>query len=123
LIPISRPGTLEELRSALVEASAFARRPIFIEHLLLDGINDSAEEAQALVDYLEGLPVHVNLLPLQPVAGDGSAGDRGTLRPPPPERLAAFRAALESAGFPVTLRRSLGGDIAAACGQLAGRRS
>ncbi len=85
---------------------------MMIEYLLLDGINDSDEDRDALIEYCRDLDVHLNLIPYNPIA------NAPWLRPSPAARREAFAAALKAAGFTVTTRFSLGTDIAAACGQL-----
>ncbi len=88
-----------------------------IEYLLLEGLTDTPGDLAALGAFLQGLPVHVNLIPYNPIAeapalrGTDAGGRR------------AFAAALTAAGFTVTIRYSLGADIAAACGQLVRRQS
>jgi 23S rRNA (adenine2503-C2)-methyltransferase len=117
LMPVARRYPLDVLRAALVEVTARQRRPLMIEYLLLDGLNDTDEDVAALRDYLVDLPVHVNLIPYNPI--DEAPGLRGTGMP----RQRAFAAALTAAGFVVTIRHSLGTDIAAACGQLVRREN
>lgn len=112
LVPIARRYPLASLRETIREVADLQGQPVMIEYLLLRGVNDGAEDLRALVEYLTGLSVHVNLMPLN-AAGD-SVELRGTSRP---DR-EAFANALKEAGFTVTLRRSLGRDIAAGCGQL-----
>ena len=82
-----------------------------IEYLLLAGVNDSADDLKALESYLNGIPVHINLIPFNAYAGCNLHGT------PPAERK-VFAEHLKAAGFSTTLRYSLGSDIAAACGQL-----
>ncbi len=84
-----------------------------VEYLLLEGVNDGPEDLAALQELLHGLPVHINLIQFNPHPGS-------VFKPVRPADRAAFGAALRKAGFKVTLRYSLGQDIAAACGQLAG---
>jgi 23S rRNA (adenine2503-C2)-methyltransferase len=115
LMPLARRYPLERLRAAMDRVTALQRRPLLIEYLLLDGVNDADEDATALIGYLGGLAVHVNLIPYNPIA------EAPQLRATPAPRRQRFAAALRSAGFTVTLRHSLGADIAAACGQLARR--
>ncbi len=112
LMPIARRHRLEELREALVEVTAISGQEVMIEYLMLAGINDATRDAEALIDYLRGIPVHINLIPHNPIAEAPhlTGSDQATR--------AAFSQALEAAGFPVTTRYSLGADIAAACGQL-----
>ena len=120
LMPLTRRWPLSELRAAVSELNALQDHPVMIEYLMLGGLTDTDADLAQLVQWLDGLRVHVNLIPYNP----GMAGDTGeaAIRPSPPERLEEFLAALKRAGFRATRRHSLGGDIAAACGQLARRR-
>jgi 23S rRNA (adenine2503-C2)-methyltransferase len=113
LMPQARKYTLDMLRETLVEASRNGK--VMIEYLLLAGMNDSAEDGQALEDYLRGIPVHINLIPFNDYAGCNLHGT------PAAERK-TFADRLKAAGFNTTLRYSLGSDIAAACGQLVQHR-
>jgi 23S rRNA (adenine2503-C2)-methyltransferase len=115
LIPLARRYPLDLLRSALERVTALQQRPVMIEYLMLAGWNDTDQDLQALRDYLRGLPVHVNLIPFNAI--DEAPGLCGTA----PARRREFAAALAAAGFTVTVRYSLGADIAAACGQLVRR--
>jgi 23S rRNA (adenine2503-C2)-methyltransferase len=115
LIPLASRYPLTALRAAIEQVTTLQGRPPMIEYLLLDGLNDNPEDVQALRSFLAGLPVHVNLIPYNAI--DQAPGLRGTPEP----RRRAFAASLVEAGFPVTIRYSLGADIAAACGQLARR--
>jgi 23S rRNA (adenine2503-C2)-methyltransferase len=117
LIPLARRFPLDELRATIAEVTAIQRRPLMIEYLMLAGRNDSDEDLRALTAYLGGLRVHVNLIPYNPI--DEAPELRGTLA----ARRRDFAAGLSAAGFVVTTRRSLGGDIAAACGQLVRREN
>jgi 23S rRNA (adenine2503-C2)-methyltransferase len=116
LIPLARRYPLDELREAIVEAATFQSRPMMIEYLLLDGVNDTDDDADALIGYLRELAAHVNLIPYNPI--DAAAGLVAT----PVERRRQFAARLAAEGFQVTVRYSLGADIAAACGQLVQRQ-
>ena len=109
LMPQARKYPLDMLRDALVKASRSGR--VMIEYLMLEGVNDSDEDARALEAYLAGIPVHINIIPFNEYAGSNL---RGT---PQPGRK-RFADHLKAAGFDTTLRYSLGSDIAAACGQL-----
>jgi 23S rRNA (adenine2503-C2)-methyltransferase len=115
LMPLARRYPLDMLRSAIARVTALQRQTLLIEYVLFDGLNDTEEDLQALRDYLRDLPVHINLIPYNPI--EGAPGLRGT----PAPRRRAFAADLQAAGFPVTIRYSLGADVAAACGQLARR--
>ena len=115
LIPLARRYTLAELMDACREYVARTGRRITFEWTMIDGVNDSEDQARALVALVRGLPAHVNLIPLNPVPG--YAG-----RPSPRPRIARFAAVLEEAGIPCTVRVRRGIDIQAGCGQLAGER-
>jgi 23S rRNA (adenine2503-C2)-methyltransferase len=97
------------LRDALVKASRSGR--VMIEYLMLEGVNDSDEDARALEAHLAGIPVHINVIPFNAYAGSN-------LRGTPQSGRKRFADHLKAAGFDTTLRYSLGSDIAAACGQL-----
>jgi 23S rRNA (adenine2503-C2)-methyltransferase len=112
IMPIARRHGLAELREALEKVVAIQRHEVMIEYLMLADVNDSPEDAGALIAYLGDLSVHINLIPYNPIEGAPH------LRGSDPDRREAFSATLKQAGFPVTTRYSLGSDIAAACGQL-----
>ena len=82
-----------------------------IRDSMIRDVNDSKESAAKLVTLLRGMPAHVNLIPLNNV-------DESPLKPSSAETVKAFQQYLESKGVTATVRRSLGGDIDAACGQL-----
>jgi len=112
IMPIADRYGLEELRQALVEVAAIQRHEVMIEYLLLAEVNDAPADALALVDYVRDLPVHINLIPYNPIADAPHLVGSAT------RQREAFSATLKAAGLPVTTRYSLGADIAAACGQL-----
>lgn len=112
IMPISQRYTLEELREGIDEISAVTGHLVMIEYLLLADVNDTDDDAKALIEYLRGAAVHINLIPYNPIA------ESSELRPSSPERQQEFARILKTAGFPVTTRYSLGSDIEAACGQL-----
>ena len=112
LIPLAAKYPLDQLRETLEEVNRLQRRPVMIEYLLLRGVNDGEDDARALIDWLEGLSVHVNLIPYNRI--EDAPQLEGTLRP----QRDAFAARLKQSGMPTTIRYSLGSDIAAACGQL-----
>ncbi len=111
IMPMAERHSLADLRAALDEVTGLQGQEAMIEYLLLAGVNDQPEDLVALRDYLAGLKVHLNLIPYNATGGD-LVGTEKAAR----ER---FAAGLRAAGFKVTLRYSLGSDIAAACGQLA----
>lgn len=117
IIPLAIKYPLDQLRSALERINAIQRCPVMIEYLMLAGLNDAADDARELVEWLAGLRVHVNLIPYNPIADAPhlSSTDR-------PGR-DAFAAILKAACLTTTIRYSLGTDIAAACGQLVRREN
>lgn len=117
LIPLAKQFPLPELRSALVETNRLQGKPVMIEYLMLAGINDSESDAMELANWLEGLNVHVNLIPYNPI--DDAPHLEGTVR----AGRDAFAGRLKQAGLSTTIRYSLGADIAAACGQLVRREN
>lgn len=86
-------------------------RRISFEYAMIDGVNDSDEQALLLAKYARRVSAHVNLIPLNHV-------DERSFEPTTPERLKEFKKLLEREGVNVTVRRRLGGDIDASCGQL-----
>lgn len=111
LMPIARTYGLEELMKACREHADKTGRRITFEFTLIEGTNDDEGTADKLAKLLRGMLCHVNLIPLNPVTETGMTGSG---------RKAAehFREILESKGIPATIRRSMGRDIDAACGQL-----
>jgi 23S rRNA (adenine2503-C2)-methyltransferase len=118
LMPVNRGWGLDELLAACRRFPLPVRQRITFEYVLLDGINDSVQQARQLARRLSGLRAKVNLIPFN--AWEGSA-----FRRPPAERIAAFQRVLLDAGITATIRWSKGEDVGAACGQLrtAERRS
>ncbi|MBX7103244.1 MAG: 23S rRNA (adenine(2503)-C(2))-methyltransferase RlmN [Gemmataceae bacterium] len=112
LIPLARRYPLSRLRDAVEKVTALQHEPLMVECLLLDGINDSDGDLDALIQFIRGLRVHINLIPYN------SISDAVGFRPAPVNRHRWFAAALTDAGLRTTVRYSLGSDIAAACGQL-----
>ena len=105
---------LREVLEACRRWSAARRRPVFVEYLMLDGVNDRYEQAVALAEVLEPRNAFkVNLIPYNPT----DSGLRGSTR----AAIDAFRAALDERGVRATVRLTRGREIAAACGQLAAR--
>jgi 23S rRNA (adenine2503-C2)-methyltransferase len=90
------------------------RQRVFFEYVLLDGVNDSPEDAAQLAWLLRGVRAKVNLIPFNDWEGAEDAG----FRRPPIARILAFQSVLLDAGLTTTVRWSKGEDIGAACGQL-----
>jgi 23S rRNA (adenine2503-C2)-methyltransferase len=112
LMPINRKYPLAELMAALRKYPLPRRRRITIEYTLVAGQNDTPSEAKALARLLAGLPVKVNLIPMNPIAAS-------TLGPPPMRGVLEFQKVLVDAGYSCFIRRRRGDDVDAACGQLA----
>jgi 23S rRNA (adenine2503-C2)-methyltransferase len=114
LMPVNERYPLADVLAACLRWHAARRRQVFVEYLMLDGVNDRYEQAVALADLLQPRTVFkVNLIPYNPT----DAEFRGSGR----DAVAAFRAALEQRGVRTTVRVTRGRDIDAACGQLAAR--
>jgi len=111
LVPVNRRWPIPKLLAACRDYVDRTGRRVTFEYALIDGVNDSVQQAQTLADLLEGLLCHVNLIPLNPTPGS-------SYRPSPPERTAAFREVLVRRGVPTTVRARKGIDIQAGCGQL-----
>jgi 23S rRNA (adenine2503-C2)-methyltransferase len=117
LVPLNRRFPLDVLLGALrASKHVTPRRPVFFEVTLLAGVNDAPEHARAIVRRVRGIPCKVNVIPM-------NAHPDSPYRPPDPATTDRFTAELAGAGLRVTLRRSRGADIEAACGQLANRGS
>ncbi len=112
LIPLAAKYGLDKLRAAVSKINQIQNRTLMIEYLMLEGVNDSPADASELAAWMDGLNVHVNLIPYNPI--DSAPHLRTTGRP----QRDAFATILRNAGFVTTIRYSLGADIAAACGQL-----
>ena len=110
-MPVGRTYPLDVLLSACKAYTEKTSRRITFEYALIRGKNDDAQAADALAGLLGGMLCHVNLIPLNPAAAPG-------LSPTSGGGAAAFQAHLERRGIGVTIRRTLGTDIDAACGQL-----
>jgi 23S rRNA (adenine2503-C2)-methyltransferase len=112
LMPINKKYPLAVLMDALRAYPLPRRRRITIEYTLVSGKNDLPAEAKKLTRLLRGLPVKVNLIPMNPIAAS-------SLGPPDMERVLAFQRVLCDAGYSCFIRRRRGDDVSAACGQLA----
>ena len=111
LAPINRKYKLEELMDVCREFPLRRRSRITFEYVLLDQVNDTPDDARRLVRLLEGIQAKVNLLPLNEAEGI-------PYKRPSDERVSAFAAILADRGVTVSVRKSRGRDIRAACGQL-----
>ena len=109
IMPVNRAYDVETLFAACHDYFQKTGRRISFEYAMIDGVNDHDWQADLIVKKLRGMPGHVNLIPLNEV-------EESPFKPS--RRLAAFQKRLESQGVTATVRRSLGGDIDASCGQL-----
>ena len=111
IMPVNRKYPMTELLKACRNYAANTSRRVTFEYTLVKGVNDSEEDAEKLAELLRGMLCHVNLIPLNTVRERKfeTTGKAAAQR---------FRAKLEARGIPATIRRELGDDIDAACGQL-----
>ena len=109
IMPVNRAYDVDALFDACHRYFRKTGRRISFEYSMIDGVNDQDWQADLIAKRLKGLPGHVNLIPLN---------DVGESPYKPSKRIAAFQKRLESHGITATVRRSLGGDIDASCGQL-----
>ncbi len=113
LVPLNRRFPLEVLLAELRRLDCITRqRPVFFEYTLIDGVNDSLADARRLAPLLRGIPAKLNLIPM-------NAHPDSPLAAPSEDRIDRFLREVAASGLRVTLRRSRGPDIQAACGQLA----
>jgi 23S rRNA (adenine2503-C2)-methyltransferase len=113
LVPLNRRFPLGRLLGELRGLDCInPRRPVFFEYTLIDGVNDSLADARRLAPLLRGIPSKLNLIPM-------NAHPDAPFGPPPEPVIDAFLREVAASGLRVTLRRSRGSDIQAACGQLA----
>jgi len=111
IMPVNHKWPVGELIGACKDYFAVTGRRVSFEYALIDGLNDSEGHARELAELLRGFPCHVNLIPVNTVAE--TAYRRSKAR-----QVHRFRQVLEQGGVTATVRRELGSDIAAACGQL-----
>lgn len=111
IMPINRRWPIAKLLKACRAYPLPNRRRLTFEYVMLDGVNDSREDAKRLVDLLRGIRCKINLIPFN------TAPDLPD-RPSPRERVEAFQRVLYDAGLTATIRESRGWDISAACGML-----
>jgi 23S rRNA (adenine2503-C2)-methyltransferase len=114
IVPLARRFSLEQILGAAREYAATGRLRVTLEYTLLAGVNDASEDAERLLVLLRGLPSKLNVIPVNPHPGS-------RYRTPGLEASDRFLGVLSRGGMTVTLRRSRGADIDAACGQLAVR--
>ncbi len=111
LMPVNRAYPMDALLAACRRYYGATSRRISFEYAMIDGVNDSEENARELIARMKGLPAHFNLIPLNHV-------EESPLKPSTRSAVARFQSILEAGGIPTTVRRTLGSDIDASCGQL-----
>ena len=111
IMPVNHKWNVATLMDAVGRYIEKTNRKVFFEYVMLDGVNDRPEDAEALAKLMRGSLYHVNIIPYNstPDAKLGPTGD---------QRIRAFSAILEAKGIACTVRIPMGRDIAAACGQL-----
>ena len=116
LVPLNRRWPVAEVVAAARDHAVATGRRVSYEVTMIGGVNDTAEDAGAIVDLLRGDHAHVNLIPMNPVAHTPWQA-----RPMPV--IEAFATTLRDAGISTTIRRNRGQEVGAACGQLAAERA
>ncbi len=111
IMPVNKAYPTDVLLDACRRYYDATNRRISFEYAMIDGVNDTEECAKLLLKKLKGLPAHMNLIPLNHV-------DESPLKPSSRSAVIKFQKILEDGGVPATVRRTLGGDIDASCGQL-----
>ena len=111
IMPVNKAYPTEELLAACRRYYGETSRRISFEYAMIDGVNDTEAAAKELLRRMKGLPAHFNLIPLNHV-------EESPLKPSTKTAVARFQKILEDGGIPATVRRTLGGDIDASCGQL-----
>ena len=116
LVPINRKYPLDQLLDAVrhyMNSLTDSKRVVTIEYTLLAGVNDQMEHSMQLIELLHDLPCKINLIPFNPFPYSG-------YERPSNNAIRRFQQSLQQAGFNVTVRKTRGDDIDAACGQLVG---
>ena len=111
IMPVNKAYPTEQLLAACRRYYERTGRRISFEYAMIGGVNDTPEAARTLLKRLKGLPAHMNLIPLNKV-------EESPLKPSTRQAVQQFQRILEEGGIPATVRRTLGSDIDASCGQL-----
>ena len=111
IMPVNKAYPMDVLLAACRRYYDATSRRIHFEYAMIDGVNDREQDAKELLRRLKGLPAHFNLIPLNHV-------EESPLKPSSKAAVAKFQKILEDGGITATVRRTLGGDIDASCGQL-----
>jgi hypothetical protein len=116
LVPLNRRWPVRTVVAAAAGYAAATGRRVSYEYVMIDGLNDTAADADALARLIAGTGSHVNCIPMNPVAHTPWQASSA-------ERMEAFAGRLRAAGIGVTIRRNRGQEVGAACGQLAAEKS
>lgn len=111
IMPVNKAYPMDMLLAACRRYYEATSRRIHFEYAMIDGLNDREADARELLQRLKGLQAHVNMIPLNHV-------EESPLKPSTRQAVQRFQKILEDGGIPATVRRTLGGDIDASCGQL-----
>ena len=111
IMPVNKAYPIEPLLECCRRYYEATSRRIHFEYAMIDGVNDREQDAKELLRRLKGLPAHFNLIPLNHV-------EESPLKPSTKANVAKFQKILEDGGITATVRRTLGSDIDASCGQL-----
>lgn len=111
IMPVNKAYPIDELIAACRRYYEATSRRISFEYAMINGVNDKPEDAKELLRRMKGLPAHFNLIPLNHV-------EESPLKPSTRQAVARFQQLLEEGGITATVRRTLGSDIDASCGQL-----
>ena len=111
IMPVNKAYPIEQLLPACRRYYEKTSRRIHFEYAMIQGVNDTPEHAKQLLALLKGLPSHINMIPLNHV-------EESPYKPSTKSAVAAFQKILEDGGVTATVRRTLGSDIDASCGQL-----
>ncbi|MEE9331440.1 MAG: 23S rRNA (adenine(2503)-C(2))-methyltransferase RlmN [Methylophilaceae bacterium] len=115
IVPINKKYPIKELMAACNRYLVKAPRDfVTFEYVMLDGVNDTVEHAYQLLEVIKGVSCKLNLIPFNPFLNSGYETSK-------PSHIRVFRDILTNAGYVVTIRKTRGDDIDAACGQLAGK--
>jgi 23S rRNA (adenine(2503)-C(2))-methyltransferase len=116
-MPVNNGYNLSQLRQALQYYLSKNKRKIFIEYIMLKGINDTLEDARLLAQYIASIGhmklLHINLIRYNTIGENFSSSEREVVK--------KFQLIMQKAHIPCTIRKSVGDDISGACGQLAGK--
>jgi 23S rRNA (adenine2503-C2)-methyltransferase len=117
IMPVNKQYPLKKLIQACRDYPLQSRRQITFEYILLDGINASITDAHQLVSLLHGIRAKINLIPYNPPKSDAD-GNAKSLKSPVDYKILEFQSVLKKSGITTLIRKSMGADINAACGQL-----